>query len=296
MDSLGALPIFIQAAETRSFTAAGQQLGLSASAVGKAIARLEGRLGVRLFHRSTRTITLTQEGHLFLARCRRILGEVAAAEQELADTHATPSGRLRVSLPMVGMLLMPAVNAFIQTYPEIEPDLDFTDRLVDVIGEGFDVVLRTGDAADSRLMTRVVGTFHHRLVASPAYLERHGTPFKLADLAHHACLRHRYPTTGKLEAWPLRQDRLAGTIEPPTTVVASALEPLISMAEAGLGIVSLPDFVLHEHLKTGRLVPVLSDHTEHSGVFRLLWPSSPYISPKLRVFIEFMTANLFPFE
>ena len=94
MDSLGALPIFIQAAETRSFTAAGQQLGLSASAVGKAIARLEGRLGVRLFHRSTRTITLTQEGHLFLARCRRILGEVAAAEQELADTHATPSGRL----------------------------------------------------------------------------------------------------------------------------------------------------------------------------------------------------------
>ncbi|GBQ14208.1 LysR family transcriptional regulator [Komagataeibacter rhaeticus] len=294
MDSLGALPIFIQAAETRSFTVAGHQLGLSASAVGKAIARLEGRLGVRLFHRSTRTITLTQEGHLFLARCRRILGEVEAAEQELADTHATPSGRLRVSLPMVGMLLMPAVNAFIQAYPEIEPDLDFSDRLVDVIGEGFDVVLRTGDAADSRLMTRIVGTFHHRLVASPAYLDCRGIPIKPADLAHHACLRHRYPTTGKLEAWPLRQDRMAGTIEPPATVVASALEPLISMAEAGLGIVSLPDFVLYEHLRTGHLVPVLSDHTEHSGVFRLLWPSSPYLSPKLRVFIEFMTANLFP--
>lgn len=294
MDSLGALPIFIQAAETRSFTAAGHQLGLSASAVGKAIARLEGRLGVRLFHRSTRTITLTQEGHLFLARCRRILGEVEAAEQELADTHATPSGRLRASLPMVGMLLMPAVNAFIQAYPEIESDLDFSDRLVDVIGEGFDVVLRTGDAADSRLMTRIVGTFHHRLVASPAYLDRRGIPIKPADLAHHACMRHRYPTTGKLEAWPLRQDRMAGTIEPPATVVASALEPLISMAEAGLGIVSLPDFVLYEHLRTGRLVPVLSDHTEHSGVFRLLWPSSPYLSPKLRVFIEFMTSNLFP--
>lgn len=294
MDSLSALPLFIQAAETRSFTVAGQQLGLSASAVGKAIARLEGRLGVRLFHRSTRTITLTQEGHLFLVRCRRILGEVEAAEQELADTHATPSGRLRVSLPMVGMLLMPAVNAFIQTYPEIEPDLDFTDRLVDVIGEGFDVVLRTGDAADSRLMTRVVGTFNHRLVANPAYLERRGTPIEPADLAHHACLRHRYPTTGKLEAWPLRQDRPAGAIEPPATVVASALEPLISMAEAGLGIVSLPDFVLHEHLKTGHLVPVLSDHTAHSGVFRLLWPSSPYLPPKLRVFIDFMTENLFP--
>lgn len=87
---------------------------------------------------------------------------------------------------------------------------------------------------------------------------------------------------------------MAGTIEPPATVVASALEPLISMAEAGLGIVSLPDFVLHEHLRTGHLVPVLSNHTEHSGVFRLLWPSSPYLSPKLRVFVEFMTANLFP--
>ncbi|MBO1360457.1 LysR family transcriptional regulator [Acetobacter sacchari] len=294
MDSLGALPVFIQVAETRSFTAAGRHLGISASAVGKAIARLEDRLGARLFHRSTRTITLTHEGRLFLARCHRILGEVEAAKQELADTHAKPSGRLRVSLPMVGMLLMPAVNAFIQTYPEIEPDLDFTDRLVDVIGEGFDVVIRSGDVADSRLMTRVVGMFHHLLVASPAYLDRRGTPTKPADLAQHACLRHRYPTTGKLEAWPLRQPQhVSGAIEPPATVVASAIEPLISMAEAGLGIVSLPDFALREHLKSGRLTQVLSDCTEHSGVFRLLWPSSDYLPSKLRVFVEFMAKNLF---
>ena len=148
MDNFGALGIFIQAAELRSFARTGQQFGISSSAVGKAIARLEDRLGVRLFHRSTRSITLTPEGAMFLERCRRIACEIEAAELELARTKAVPRGKLRVSLPLAGMLFMPTITTFMRSYPEIELDLDFTDRLVDVIDEGFDCLLYTSDAAD----------------------------------------------------------------------------------------------------------------------------------------------------
>src|ERR1700738_1760446 len=142
MDSRGSLNAFVQAAEARSFTVAGRQLGVSSSAIGKAVARMEERLGGRLFHRRTRRITLTAEGGLFLERYRRIFSEIEAAELELSQTHEAPRGTLRVSLPLVGMLTMPTLVAFMRAYPEIVLDLDFSDRVVDVIEEGLDAVVR----------------------------------------------------------------------------------------------------------------------------------------------------------
>jgi DNA-binding transcriptional LysR family regulator len=135
------------AAEARRFTVAGRQLGVSSSAIGKAVARMEERLGVRLLHRSTRSITLTAEGALFLERCRRIFSEIEAAELKLSQTHEAPRGTLRVSLPLVGMLMMPTLVAFMRAYPEIILDLDFSDRVVDVIEEGFDAVVRFAELA-----------------------------------------------------------------------------------------------------------------------------------------------------
>jgi len=149
MDSLGSLNAFVHAAEARSFTVAGRQLGVSSSAMGKAVARMEERLGVRLLHRSTRSITLTAEGALFLERCRRIFSEIEAAELELSQTRGAPRGTLRVSLPLVGTLMMPTLVAFMRAYPEIILDLDFSDRVVDVIEEGFDAVVRFAEAGDS---------------------------------------------------------------------------------------------------------------------------------------------------
>ncbi|MBN8938137.1 MAG: LysR family transcriptional regulator [Rhizobiales bacterium] len=293
MDSLGSLNAFVQAAEARSFTAAGRQLGVSSSAIGKAVARLEERLGVRLFHRSTRTITLTPEGACFLERCRRIIGEIEAAELEIAQSQGAPRGKLRVSMPIVGMLMMPAVSAFMRTYPEIELDLDFTDRLVDVIDEGLDAVVRAGEVSDSRLMTRVLGTFRLMLVGAPGYFASRGVPQKPADLGSHACLHHRFATTGTLERWPLRRGGRDMEIDLPTTAVANTIEPLIYMAEQGLGIACLPDFAIRRQLGAGTLVVVLDGHTQHAGTFRMLWPSSRYLSPKLRVFVDFMAQNLF---
>lgn len=293
MENIGSLNVFMVAAETRSFARAGEALGISSSAVGKAMARLEKRLGVRLFHRSTRSIAITAEGTMFLERCRRIFSEIEAAEQELSQTLAAPRGRLRVSLPLAGMLFMPAITKFMHAFPEVSIDLDFTDRLVDVIEEGFDAVVRTGDISDSRLMMRTLGKFSHRVVGAKEYFASFGIPEKPQDLSAHTCLHHKYPSSGKLERWPLRHDPAKGKLELPVSSMASTLEPLVSMAEQGLGLACLPLFTIHGQIAEGRLVPVLADHIEDVGEFRILWPSSRHLSPKIRAFVAFMSENLF---
>ena len=292
MDSLGSLNAFVRAAETRSFTVAGRQLGVSSSAIGKSVARIEERLGVRLFHRSTRSITLTAEGALFLDRCRRIFSEIEAAELELSQTHEAPRGTLRVGLPLVGTVMMPTLVAFMRTYPEITLDLDFSDRVVDVIEEGFDAVVRFADVGDTRLMSRALGTYRRRLVAAPAYLAAKGVPKTPDDLKAHACLHHRFPTSRKFEQWPVPHEYAGIEIELPKTAVTSTLEPLIYMAEQGLGIAYLPDFAIGRQLSEGLLVTVLDDYTDRSGPLRVLWPSSRHLAPKLRAFVDFLVANL----
>ena len=294
MHSLGSLHAFVQAAEARSFTVAGRQLGVSSSAIGKAVARMEDRLGVRLFHRSTRSITLTAEGALFLERCRRIFSEIEAAELELSQSHEIPRGTLRVGLSLAGMLMMPTLVAFMRAYPEITLDLEFSDRVVDVIEEGFDAVVRFAEVGDSRLMTRALGTYHRRLVAAPAYLAAKGVPLVPDDLKAHACLHHKFPTSRRFERWPLGPEHPGIENELPKTAVVSTLEPLIYMAEQGLGIAYLPDFAITRQLREGVLVTVLDDYTDRSGPLRVLWPSSRHLAPKLRVFVDFLAANLVP--
>jgi DNA-binding transcriptional LysR family regulator len=293
MDSLGALNAFVRAAEARSFTDAGRQLSLSSSAIGKAVARLEERLGVRLFHRSTRSVSLTPEGTVFLESCRRIFSEIESVEMEFAQTKGAPRGKLRVSLPMVGMLMMPSINQFMIEYPEVELDIDFTDLLVDVIHGGFDVVIRTGEPADSRLMAKTLGGYTLEAVGSPAYFQRKGMPQTPIDLLEHDCLHHKYPTNGKLQRWPFKPSDNGGELDLPLKAAVSTVEPLIAMAEQGLGIACVPDFAVRRQIADGSLVRILADHMEFSGAFRAVWPSSRQMSPKLRVFVDFMAENLF---
>ncbi|QCO19249.1 LysR family transcriptional regulator (plasmid) [Azospirillum brasilense] len=294
MDSLNGFVVFVQVAETRSFVAAGRLLGVSASAVGKSVARLEDKLGVRLFHRSTRSVTLTAEGALFLERSRRILAEIEAAELELSQASAVPRGRLRVSLPLVSSLVLPVLGEFMRAYPEIELDLDFTDRMVDVIEEGFDAVVRTGEPADSRLSARRLGSFRLLLVASPDYLARRGMPRTPADLRQHACLHYRFPNSGKLETWALRQAPGEPELQLPTSMICNNIETRVCFALQGLGIAYLPDFAIREPLADGRLEPVLADHVERTGVFHVLWPASKHPSPKVRALVDFLRARVFP--
>ena len=290
MDSLSGFVVFNRVAETRSFVAAGQSLGISASAVGKRVARLEGRLGVRLFHRSTRSITLTAEGALFLERSRRILAEIEATEQELSQANGAPRGRLRVSLPQVTGLVMPALAEFMARYPDIELDLDFSDRMVDII----DVVMRGGQPLDSRLNAKFLGHFQHRLVASPDYLREHGLPAHPRELAGHRCLHYRFPSSGKLETWPLRREHPEQDYDIPISMVCNHVETRICFALNHRGITCLPDFSVRAALASGSLVSVLDDFIERRGSFYLLWPSGRQVPPRLRVFIDFMLERVFP--
>lgn len=293
MDNLGSLNVFVRAGEARSFTAAGQQLGISASAVSKAIVRLEERLGVRLFHRSTRTITLTPEGALFLERCRRILCEVESAQAELLQTQSAPRGKLRISLPSVGTLFMPKLAAFKRLYPEIELDIDYSDRLVDVIEEGFDAVIRTGEPSDSRLMARHIGASRKVIVGAPGYFQRAGLPLKPEDLAGHACLLYRFPSTGKVDTWPLGRTGDEPAIELLASMVTNTLDPQVCFAEEGLGIACVPEIAVQRQLRQGSLVTVLDGYNKERMNFHVLWPSSRHLSPKIRVFVDFVVEHLF---
>lgn len=294
MDSLNGFMVFVQVAETRNFAAVGRLLGVSASAVGKSVARLEERLGVRLFHRSTRSVTLTAEGSLFLERSRRILAEIEAAELELSQVTAAPRGRLRISLPLVSSLMLPVLGEFMREYPEIELDLDFTDRLVDVVDEGFDAVVRAGEPTDSRLAARKLGSFRSVLVASPDYLAQRGTPNVPADLLQHSCLHYRFPHSGKLEPWVLRRAADEPELQLPTSMICNNIETRVRFALQGLGIAYLPEFAVEEPLSDGRLQTVLTGYAERSGVCHVLWPASKYPSPKVRALVDFLGARVFP--
>ncbi|WGS54309.1 LysR family transcriptional regulator [Paraburkholderia sp. D15] len=291
MESLNGFMVFVQVAQTRSFVEAGRLLGVSASAVGKRVARLEQRLGVRLFHRSTRSVTLTSEGALLLERSRRILGEIEAAELELSQRAEAPRGRLRVSLPLVSSLVLPVLGDFMHAYPDVQLDLNFTDRTVDVIDEGFDAVVRTGPLSDSRLSARSLGAFRLLLVASPAYLAQHGTPSVPADLVNHVCMHYRYPNTGKLETWPLLRADGEQEVPLPISMVCDNIETRLCFALRGLGIACLPSFSVKQALADGSLCTILDEQVERVIALNVIWPSGGNLAPKLRVFIDYLHSH-----
>ncbi|RQO64471.1 LysR family transcriptional regulator [Variovorax sp. KBW07] len=293
MDSFSGLESFVRAADLLSFAKAGRLLGISASAVGKNVARLEQQLGLRLFNRTTRHVRLTEEGAMFHERCRRILDELDDARAMMQDAVAAPRGRLRVSLPTIGYrFLLPMLPAFKARYPEIELDLDFNDRLVDVIAEGVDVAIRSGELGDSQLVARRLGPFCFVLVASPDYLARHGVPQVPADLAQHSCLRYKFVTGGKIEDWDLPglPTRL------PPGLLCNNMEAMLGAAVAGLGVAYMPDFLARDSLHRGELQRVLAAHLVRKGQFSALWSSSRQLSPKVRAFVDFAAEHMFKDE
>lgn len=294
MESLNGILAFVKTAESLSFVSAARAMGISASAVGKNVARLESSLKVRLFQRSTRKVSLTAEGQLFYERCRRILDDLQDAEAMLSHAIQAPRGRLRVSLPTIGYrFLLPLMPAFRKAYPEIELEMDFNDHLVDLINDGFDVVIRSGGLADSKLMSRKLGPFRFVLCAAPTYLARKGWPQTLADLERHDCLRYRFVTTGKIMDWSLGADPEITQLRLPTVLTLNNMEAMLMAAVDGHGIAYMPDFLVRESVRTGALESLLDAHTSDQGQFWALWQSSRHLSPKIRVFVDFIAERLF---
>jgi DNA-binding transcriptional LysR family regulator len=285
---------FVRSAELGGFAAAGRVLDLSPSAVGKAVARLEKDLHVRLFQRSTRRMELTEEGKLFYDRCKRILDDLDDAHAMLSQTLEVPRGSLRVSAPLVSYhFLLPVLPEFLARYPGVELDLDFNDRIVDLIGERIDVAIRSGDLPDSRLTARSIGGFKLALCAAPDYLARQGAPVCPRDLDRHLAVRFRYPNSGTLQDWPI--PLAPGEPEPKmrTVLTCNNMEALLGATMKGFGIGCMPDFLAQDAIASGALRTVLQDYVQGDGKFQALWPSNRNLSPKVRVFVDFISERLF---
>lgn len=292
MDSLTSLTSFVRTAETLSFVQAAKLLGISASAVGKNVARLEHKLGVRLFNRSTRSVNLTAEGALLLIRCKHILEQIQEAESELTSSATQPAGKLRVSLPAAGYrLLLSALPIFSQRYPLVELDLDFSDRMVNIIDEGFDVAIRSGELADSRLTSKKLGVFSFILCASPSYLKSYGIPVTPEDFAAHRCIFFRLPSTGQIQPWELHDLRHGAEHSAYSVLTVNNIEAAIGLSLSGMGISYLPDFAVREALASGKLKEVMKGCCIRQGYFSAVWPSSRYLSPRVRCFIDFIAES-----
>jgi len=277
---------FLAVVDTGSFTAAAQRLGLAKSNVSRRVARLEDRLGARLLERTTRRQRLTEVGASYHAHVTGAVEQLAEAARSVSELQGDPRGRLRVTAPgdwneSMGRM----VAEFSARYPEIQVEVELTQRRVDLVAEGFDVALRAGQMEDSSLIARSLGQGEAHVYASPAYLERHGQPRTPADLADHACVLFRG-----------RQGRATWTFDGPGGPQAVEVEGAISaqdfgfvraavVAGAGLGI--MPDTLVRDELRRGRVHQVLTDHCVFRSVFHVVYPSTRFISPKVRVYIDF---------
>ncbi|MGE8690262.1 MAG: LysR family transcriptional regulator [Achromobacter sp.] len=286
LDHIGDLLAFVRVADAQSFTAAAEKLGLSRSAIGKCIARLEHGLGARLLHRSTRSVSLSDEGRVFHEHARRILAEVEAAADAMDSRKQAPRGRLRIDMPVsLGRLhIMPLLRGYLREWPDVEADVSFSDDYTDLVRDGVDVAIRIGGDTDSRLVRRVLAP--HRLItcASPGYLERHGVPAAPDDLARHQTMAFTH--AGALVPWRYSingQERLAqvgGRLRMGNT------EALRDAALAGEGIVQLGAFLVGADLRAGRLQAVLESVAPAGAPVCAVYPHRRHLAPKVRVLLD----------
>jgi DNA-binding transcriptional LysR family regulator len=293
IESLSGLIAFSVAVESGSFAAAGRKLGLSASAVGKSVERLEARLGLRLLNRTTRSLAVTGEGDVLYRYVARVLKDLQDAEQELHLLQKSPRGRLKVSVPTVmgRKVIMPALRDFQASFPDVTTDISLDDVKVDVIDGGYDVVLRLGELDDSTLRARRIGPHKFITCASPDYLAQHGIPQSPADLHEHCCIQYRLPTTGRPEIWAFKGSRQAKPIKP--AIILNDGEALASAALGGLGIIQAPSYLVREDIAAGRLQAILADYAEERGSVSLVWPPMSARVPKVRAFIDFIAERVF---
>ncbi|MCX7080753.1 MAG: LysR family transcriptional regulator [Pseudomonas sp.] len=285
---LNAVRLLVRVAETRSFTRAAGDLGLTQSGLSRAISRLESELGVRLLQRNTRSVSLTPDGQVLYERSAPLLAELAEAEKLLLDRRCSPSGLLKISTPSLfgRKVVMPVIGELTQRYPDLCIEAVMSDRLVDIVDEGFDAVLRTGEIQDQRLIARPLQPLRWVTVASPAYLARHGTPQTVDDLQQHNCLSVRNLRSGRLVDWQFILDRKVRDVSVSGRLIFDIGDALVDAVLGGYGIAQLMTFAVNDAIGDGRLVPLLEDYAGRSRALSLVYPPSRQYSPKLMAFAE----------
>lgn len=288
MDSASEMGLFAQVVEANGFKAAGQRLGLSPSAVSKRISRLEDRLGARLLHRTTRSLALTEVGAVYFEHCRRILDEIAEAEREVADTMAVARGHLKVSVPLAfgPARIAPILPEFLERYPQVRVSVVALDRDVDLIGEGFDVAIRVARLRDSSLIARRLTSNRRVVCATAGYFAKYGTPRRPAGLDGHNCLVNTvYSPRG---TWSFKKAAGLHSVQVRGNLEFTSPQALREVVLRGLGIGLLPAFLVDADLQAGRLRAVLTDYVSEDADVYLIYPHSRHLSPKVRVFVDFL--------
>ncbi|RZZ87577.1 LysR family transcriptional regulator [Pseudoxanthomonas winnipegensis] len=290
MDRIDLFRIFVRVVEVASFTRAADTLGMPRSSVSAAVAELEGRIGVRLLHRTTRKVAPTQDGAAFYERCLRVIADVEETEALFRQGKTKPSGKLRVDVPgRIGRLIIaPALGGFLDEYPEIDISLGVTDRAVDLVEERVDCVVRVGPLSDSGLIARTLGTLPLINVASPAYLARHGTPHAPEDLGSHWAIHYASPSSARVEPWEWMEGDTPKTLHVPGRVTVNNAEACIACCLAGLGLIQIPAYDVRDALRAGTLVEVMPGHRAAPLPMTLLYPHRQHLSRRVQVFADWV--------
>jgi DNA-binding transcriptional LysR family regulator len=286
---------FVRVVDSHGFSAAAPALGLTPSAVSKLVTRLETRLGVRLLQRTTRALHLTQEGEIFYAAARRIVGEIEMLENQIAGQSGTPSGVLRVttSLAFSTHQLAPVLSEFLARHPLVQIELLPTDRVIDMVEEGIDVAIRIGRLADTSFMARKIGEDKRLICAAPSYLARHGTPQRPEDLARHNCIVSRDHTY--LNRWSFKVDGRPVEIDVSGRVAVTEGEAQMQLALQGVGIVRLTRLTLARAIREGTLVPLLGNFSAEEPVaIHAVYPHRRHLAAKVPAFVNFLIEKFTP--
>jgi DNA-binding transcriptional LysR family regulator len=281
--------MFVRIVETGGISAAADRLGVAKSAVSRRLAELESRLGAALLHRTTRRLNLTDSGRAFFERAQTLLADLAEAEAVVSQAHTALKGRLRVALPLsFGLLhLAEPIKDFMALHPEVEFDLDFNDRQIDLMQEGFDLAIRIANLPDSSLIARRLAPIRHIVCASPEYLARHGTPTRAEDLRQHVCLA--YSNLANPGVWQYHaSDGTSGSEQVPVKLKANNGDFLYQAALAGHGLILHPAFYLGDALRNGQLVAVLNDHVWPELNAYAVYPPTRHLSSRVRALVDFL--------
>jgi DNA-binding transcriptional LysR family regulator len=292
--NLDEILVFLSVVDEGSFVAGGQAMGLTRSAAGKAVARLEDRLGVRLLNRTTRALSLTDEGRVFHERGQQVLAAVEEAEASVSAGAGKPRGLLRLTVPDAfgKLVVLPVVKSYLEAWPEVQAEISFTDRQADIIEEGFDLAIRIGNvAADSGLISRVVATYEAMLCASPSYLAKRGKPKNLDDLRHHDCLV--FSSRNRRQSWRFHaEDGRWVKASTQGRLRLDSAQALRDAALAGLGIAYLPSFLVESDLSDKRLRRVLPGLQAEGVTVSAIYPTRRLLEPRVRHFLDFLMSTV----
>jgi DNA-binding transcriptional LysR family regulator len=296
MQELRTLEIFVKVAERRSFVRAAAELGITQSGVSNAISRLEEQLGSRLLARSTRHVSLTEEGAAYFERCRQALAELHEAELVLKHSQVRPSGNLCVDVPVsFGRLkILPLLGSFQQQYPDVKLRLTFNDRYVDLIEEHVDVAVRIGDLQDSTLIARRLADAQFSVVGSPQYFAKHKPPELPEQLADHNCLGFILRDTGHAREWRFVQSGADIGFAPKGTMSFNDGAAVYEAARGGYGLAQLPDYYMDTAISCGTLVSVLDRFKPKPISIWLVYPHARHLTAKVRAFVDFMSSQFRP--